>query len=66
MIEVTIIPTGDTAEAETPEDAVYAASVLLREARENGCSRPTAAFYVDGRLVRSDVSRVDLSTGSLS
>lgn len=66
MIAVLVIPTGDTAEAETPEDALCAAATLLREARENGCGSPTAAFYVCGRLVRDGVSRIDLQTGALS
>lgn len=60
MIEVTVVPTGDTAEAESPEAAVVAARTLLTEAREHGCGTPRAAFYVGGYLVRSDVSITDL------
>lgn len=60
MIEVTVQPTGDRAEAETPEAARVAARTLMREAREQGCSRPTAVFVVDGELVREGVTRAEL------
>jgi hypothetical protein len=60
LIEVRIEPTGDSAEAESPEDACFAARTLLREAREQGCGRPTAAFIVDGVLVREGVRRLEV------
>jgi hypothetical protein len=67
VIEV-VISNGDSAEAETPEEAVYAAQVLIREAQERGTyySRPTASFFVDGRLVRERVSLADLGLLALS
>lgn len=55
MIEVRITPTGDWAEADDPEAAVVAARTLLREAAASGCGRPTASFYVAGKLVRGDL-----------
>lgn len=61
MIEVLVIPTGDSAEADTPEDALFAAQTLLCEARdEHHCRSARAAFYVGGTLIRSDVSLTDL------
>lgn len=66
MIEVVTFNTDgrtrrDCAEAESPAAAVVAAKTLLRDAREAGHYRVTASFYVDGRLVRSDVSAAALS-----
>jgi hypothetical protein len=61
-----LLSNGDSAEADTPEEAVFAASYILREASENGTyySRPTAAFYgADGVLVRERVTLADLTTG---
>lgn len=67
MIEVTI-SNGDSAEADDPEAAIYAAQVLIREASSVLAygSRLTASFHVDGRLVRNGVSLADLSLMSLA
>lgn len=65
MIEVLVIPTGDTAEAESPDAALVAAVTLLTEAKEHGCGTPRAAFYVQGKLVRCDVSISDLEDAAL-
>jgi hypothetical protein len=57
---------GDTAEADTPEEAVYAAETILREAQEHGTyyTRPTASFYgPDGLLVRERVTLADITVG---
>lgn len=61
MIEIQI-SSGDSAEAEDPEAAILAAQTLIREAQANGTyySRPTASFFVAGRLVRERVSLADL------
>jgi hypothetical protein len=59
MIEVTVQPTGDRAEAEDWLAARAAARQLMKEAREQGC-RPTAAFVVDGVLARENVQRAEL------
>lgn len=60
MIEVTVQPTGDRAEAEDWPSARVAARTLMREAREEGCHRPTATFVVDGELHRGEVDRAGL------
>lgn len=60
MIEVHVQPTGDWAEAEDPEAAKTCARELLKDAREQGCGHPTASFIVDGKLVRSGVTRAEL------
>ena len=52
VVEVRIAPTGERAEAEGPDAAVYAARVLLREAMDAGCGDPRASFVVAGKLVR--------------
>jgi hypothetical protein len=59
MIEVTVQPTGDRAEADDWPAARTAARTLMREARDQGC-RPTAAFVVDGVLAREQVQRAEL------
>lgn len=55
MIEVTVTCNGhvDRAEADSPEAALSAASVLYEEAyRANGGAfEPRCAFFLDGRLV---------------
>ena len=55
MIEVTVVETGDNATAATPEDALFAALTLGREAREHrgiwGFD-PTIRFEVAGEIVR--------------
>jgi hypothetical protein len=56
VIEVLVTPTGDRAEAPDPESAIAAARQLLHDARDHGCGTPAASFYVEGRLVRSDVT----------
>lgn len=53
--------TVDRAEAETPEAAIVAARTLLQEAAENGVHLPRAAVYVDGRMVRCDVTTHEVS-----
>ncbi len=53
MIEVTIIETGDCAEAETPEAAVLAAKTMGREAQQaRGIwgYDPSIMFAVDGEI----------------
>jgi hypothetical protein len=60
MIEIRISPTGDRATAETPEAARLAARTLLREARDQGCGRPTAAFTVDGVYVADGLTRQEV------
>jgi hypothetical protein len=60
MIEVIVQPTGDNAEAETPEEAYLAARTLMQKAREHGAGEPTATFLVDGRCVRANVKRAEL------
>lgn len=60
MIEVVTFVNGkrrDTAEADTPEAAIVAARVLIREANLVGdipvqMARPIVRFYVDGVMVR--------------
>lgn len=61
MIEV-LLSNGDSAEAETPEDAVYAARVMVRDVAAAGLTTTglTASFYVDGRLVRERVRSAEL------
>lgn len=56
MIEVVVQETGDSAEAATPEDAVYAAMTLCREAHAVMHRRPAfhVSFFVDGMLVRTE------------
>lgn len=60
MIEVTIIDTGDTAEAETPEAAMLAAKTLGEEARvASGAwgNDPRITFTVDGAIVATTTLR---------
>ena len=56
MIEVTIIETGESAEAEHPADALYAARILCsEEMRRRGNLQgvyPSVRFAVDGETVR--------------
>lgn len=55
MIEVTIIDTGDTAEADTPEAALLAARTMGEEARAAARTwgyDPTIRFAVEGEPVR--------------
>jgi hypothetical protein len=53
VIEIHILPSGDRAEAETPESAVAAARLLMREARRGRMltKRPIARYFVEGRMV---------------
>jgi hypothetical protein len=44
MIVIVVQPTGDWAEADSWAAARAAARTLLREAREQGCSRPTVVY----------------------
>lgn len=61
MIEVLIFPTGDRAEADSPEAARLAARTLLREAFDfHGCGDPRATFLVAGRAVASDLKLRDV------
>lgn len=56
MITVTITDTGDSAEAETPEDALFAALTIAREAKAHRRIRgynPVVRFDVDGTTVRT-------------
>lgn len=46
----------DTAECDTPSDALAAAHTLLAEARDAGYGKPCASFYVDGKLIRARIS----------
>jgi hypothetical protein len=62
MITVTVSPSGDWAEAETPEDAITCARTLLREAREAGAGDPRASFEVARATVRSGLKPADLSS----
>lgn len=63
MIEILIQPSGNRAEAETPEAAIVAARTLIADAAHvwAGLGRQTASFYVDGRAVAVDVERIRLS-----
>jgi hypothetical protein len=58
VIEVVVVETGDTAEADTPEAAILAARTMLHDARA-GYQAPTrhVRFYVDGLLVREASER---------
>ncbi len=56
MIEVTVIETGDCAEAEDEEAAVLAARTIGEEARRTlriWGNDPTLTFTVDGNVVRT-------------
>jgi hypothetical protein len=55
----------DRADAETPAAAVIAARSLLTDAYEAGLGSPRASFYVDGKLVRYDVTLNELSMEAL-
>lgn len=60
MITVTVIDTGDEAEAETPEAAVTAALTLGWEAKRHVAIQgfdPLIKFTVDGAIVRSTTLR---------
>lgn len=60
MIEVTVIDTGDSAEAETPEAALLAARTLGHEARQAAGTwgfDPRIRFSVDGMPVRTTTLR---------
>lgn len=55
MIDVTVIETGDTAEADTPEAALLAALTIGREAKQHVARQgfnPTILFEVEGEPVR--------------
>lgn len=55
MIEVHVIETGDTAEAETPEAALLAALTIGREAKDHVGRQgfdPLIRFTVAGKVVR--------------
>jgi hypothetical protein len=57
MITVTLDQTGDTAEAETPEAAVFAALTLMRDDLDHNRIYArhrdlTVTFVVDGKRVR--------------
>lgn len=60
MFEVTILETGDSAEADTAEDAVFAGLTLAREAKAargiHGFD-PTIRFDRDGEMVRTATLR---------
>ena len=57
LIEVEVVQTGCTAEADTPEGALLAAKTIAREAYDacGGAIKPTVNFCVDGKLVRAAV-----------
>lgn len=57
---VVVHPTGDWAEAETPEAARDTGRQLVRDARDHGAGVPTASFYARGQLVRADVGSAEL------
>lgn len=62
MIDI-VLSNGDSAEAETPEAAVLAARTLMDdvwEANPRQGNNPTAAFYVNGVLIRTNVKRHEL------
>jgi hypothetical protein len=61
VIEIIVQPTGDRAEADGWPSAQAAARQLMREARAQGCSRPTASYVLDGALVRESVSRSEVA-----
>ena len=65
MITIRIEPTGATARARTPENAVRRAYRMMCLAALCGNTRVTASFYVDGELVRSRVTRRDLGKHGL-
>jgi hypothetical protein len=55
MIEVTVVETGDSAQADDPETALYAARIIAEEARQHRRMwgfDPSVRFEVDGTLVR--------------
>lgn len=52
IIQVVVVESGDSAEATTPELAVYTAATLAREARQAGHGPCTIRFFVDDVLVR--------------
>lgn len=63
MIEVRL-SNGDTAEAETPEAARYAAAILWDEAQQNRNGHgwyPGVTFFVDGQRVAHIRNRGELS-----
>jgi hypothetical protein len=62
LLEVRVSPTGDCAEAEDLLALGVAGRTLLEDALESGCAKPTAAFYLDGRLVRDGVTLGTLNT----
>lgn len=59
MIEVLIHPSGDRAEADTPEAALLAAQTMTRDADNayGSLRRMTVMFLVDGVLVREVEAR---------
>jgi len=60
VIEVRIVENGARAEAATPEDAVYAAITIGREAKEQRGIQgfdPTVVFEVAGKIVRTSTLR---------
>lgn len=62
MIEV-LLSNGDRAECETPEEAVFAARTLMDDAWEANPvqgNHPTVTFLVDGRAVRSNLTRAEV------
>ena len=64
MIEV-VLTNGDSAEVESPEEAVFAAQTLMREAAPALVGTPESlqlrvSFFVDGQLVRGDLRRSEL------
>lgn len=61
MIDVVLQPIGDSAEVETPEQAVVAARYLWDEADVRS-TRPRIVFLVDGQQVWSTTRRSDLGT----
>lgn len=50
----------DSAECDTPEEAVVAARTLLIEARDSGHGSPRASFHVNGKLVRAGINLSEL------
>lgn len=64
MIEV-VLSNGDSAEAETPAEAIFAARHLMQEAVDHGSATLrllTASFYTGSRFVREGVRYSELTT----
>jgi len=63
MIDI-LLSNGDKPEADTPEEAVYAARTMMQEASAAGTALRllTATFHVGTRYVRSGVRYSELTT----